>query len=96
MLALPLEPLKGSERAVEILKRAASRTFDAQINVIGVPFYTDARLYMQAGIPTVIYGSGPKSLLDANAHRANERLALEDLKKATVVIGIALSELLAI
>lgn len=96
MLALPLEPLKGSERAVEILKRAASRTFDAQINVIGVPLYTDARLYMQAGIPTVIYGAGPKSLLDANAHRANERLALEDLKNATVVIGIALSELLTI
>ncbi|MHA1164690.1 MAG: ArgE/DapE family deacylase [Alphaproteobacteria bacterium] len=95
MLALPLEPLEGSERAVEILKRVASQTFDTGIGVVGVPLYTDARLYMQAGIPTVIYGAGPKSLLEANAHRADERLELEDLRKATIVVAAALSELLA-
>ena len=94
MLALPLEPLKGSERAVDILKRLASQIFDTEIGVVGVPLYTDARLYMQAGIPTVIYGAGPRSLLEANAHRADERLALEDLRKATVVMAAALCELL--
>ena len=95
MLAMPLEPLKGSERAVEILQRVASQTFDTEIGVIGVPLYTDARLYMQAGIPTVIYGAGPRSLLEANAHRADERLELDDLRKATIVVAATLSELLA-
>jgi len=95
MLAMPLEPLEGSERAVEILQRVASNVFDTEIGVIGVPLYTDARLYMQAGIPTVIYGAGPRSLLEANAHRADERLELDDLRKATIVVASALCELLA-
>ena len=44
----------------------------------GVPIYTDARLYSSAGIPTVLYGAGPRTLLEANGHRADERLVLED------------------
>ena len=36
----------------------------------GVPLYADARHYSEAGIPTVMYGCGPRTLLDANAHRA--------------------------
>ncbi len=61
----------------------------------GVPIYTDARLYSAAGIPTVLYGAGPHSLLEANGHRADERLVLEDLRKATQVVALTLMELLA-
>ncbi|MEM8743235.1 MAG: ArgE/DapE family deacylase [Pseudomonadota bacterium] len=96
LLAQALSPLPGTERLVEVLKRAAEETFGGDIGVIGVPLYTDARLYMEAGIPTVIYGAGPKTLLEANAHRADERLPLKDLKGATVVVATALAELLAV
>ena len=61
----------------------------------GVPIYTDARLYSAAGIPTVLYGAGPHSLLEANGHRADERLVLEDLRKATQVVALTLMELLS-
>jgi succinyl-diaminopimelate desuccinylase len=61
----------------------------------GVPIYTDARLYSAAGIPTVLYGAGPHSLLDANGHRADEKLVLEDLRKATQVVALTLADLLA-
>ncbi len=94
MLAMPLAPIPGVERAIAALRRTATDIFGTEIGVSGVPLYTDARLYMEAGIPTVIYGAGPRSLLEANGHRADERLWLEDLRKATTVIARSLIELL--
>ena len=66
-----------------------------QIPANGVPVYTDARLYSAAGIPTVLYGAGPHTLLEANGHRADEKLLLEDLRRATQVVALALADLLA-
>ena len=61
----------------------------------GVPLYTDARHYAAAGVPTVLYGAGPRRLSDANAHRADERLDLEDLRRATEVLARSLMDLLS-
>ncbi len=94
MLVSPLAPIAGIERAVATLQRNASEVFGTEVGVSGVPIYTDARLYMEAGIPTVIYGAGPRNFLDANGHRADERLSLDDLRKATTVVARALAELL--
>jgi succinyl-diaminopimelate desuccinylase len=47
-----------------------------------------------AGIPTVLYGAGPRTLAEANAHAADERLVLADLRKATEVIALTLCDLL--
>ena len=66
-----------------------------QIPANGVPVYTDARLYSGAGIPTVLYGAGPHTLLEANGHRADEKLLLEDLRRATQVVALTLADLLA-
>jgi acetylornithine deacetylase/succinyl-diaminopimelate desuccinylase-like protein len=65
-----------------------------EVKAHGVPIYTDARLYSTAGIPTVLYGAGPHTLLEANGHRADEKLKLDDLFKATRVVALALSECL--
>ena len=46
-------------------------------------------------MPTVLYGAGPRTILEANAKRADENLLLEDLKRATVVVAWALCDLLA-
>jgi succinyl-diaminopimelate desuccinylase len=47
-----------------------------------------------AGIPTVLYGAGPRTILKANAHGADEHLNLSDLKAATKVIEATLRDLL--
>jgi acetylornithine deacetylase/succinyl-diaminopimelate desuccinylase-like protein len=65
------------------------------IGTSGVPLYTDARHYAARGVPTVLYGAGPRSIEAANAHRADERLPLADLHRATEVIARALLRLLA-
>ena len=60
-----------------------------------MPIYTDARLYTSAGVPAVLYGAGPRTLVEANGHRADEKLVLADLHKATEVVALALADLLA-
>jgi succinyl-diaminopimelate desuccinylase len=40
-------------------------------------------------------GAGPRSLLDANGHRADERVPLDTLPVARKVVANALIELLA-
>ncbi len=95
LLARPLVPLPGVERLSGPLVRHASDAFATDVACSGVPLYTDARHYAAAGIPTVLYGAGPAVLTDANAHRADERVRLDDLHKATGVVARALADILA-
>ena len=46
-------------------------------------------------IPAVIYGAGPRTVLESHAKRADERLDLEDLRRATKVVARTLRDLLA-
>ena len=48
-----------------------------------------------AGIPAVIYGAGPRTVLESNAKRADEHLDLDDLRRATKVVARTLVDLLA-
>ncbi|MDB5410390.1 MAG: putative acetylornithine deacetylase or succinyl-diaminopimelate desuccinylase [Rhodospirillales bacterium] len=95
LLALPLKAQPGQEALVALLQRHGRAIMGEEIKAEGVPLYTDARLYSAAGIPTVLYGAGPHSLLDANGHRADENLVLEDLRKATQVVALTLADLLS-
>jgi len=94
MLARPLTPLPGSERLIDLLQRHAQDVLGVPVTTSGVPLYTDARHYAERGIPTVLYGAGPRSFLEANAHRADEKLLLEDLTAATRVMAATLADLL--
>jgi acetylornithine deacetylase/succinyl-diaminopimelate desuccinylase-like protein len=95
LLVEPLAPLPGGERAVDILCRHASEVMGEPVRPKGVPLYTDAPHYASRGVPTILYGAGPHSIEEANAHRADERLPLTDLYKATEVVARTLAELLA-
>ena len=92
--ANPFVPRPGQERLVAALSRNAREVFGAEIKPHGVPLYTDARHYSEAGIPTVLYGAGPRTLEEANGHRADENLKLEDLYRATEVVARTFVDLL--
>ena len=95
ILARPFVPLPGQEKLVAAIQHGARQVFGEEIQPTGSPLYTDARHYSAAGIPTILYGAGPRSMLEANAHRADERVKLDDVFKATEVVALALAELLA-
>lgn len=94
LLAEPLTPLPGSEAIAAALCAEASRLMGETVETKGVPLYTDARHYAAAGVPIVLFGAGPHTIEEANAHRADERLKLDDLYKATEVVTRALAQLL--
>ena len=94
LLATPLVPSAGQQVLIDALARRGHEAFGFPLPTHGVPIYTDARHYAAAGIPTVLYGAGPRTLAEANGHRADERLRLADLHRATDVVALALADLL--
>ena len=95
LLAHAMTPLPGNRPLVEALQKHAQAVLGEPIPAVGTPLYTDVRLYAQHGIPGVIYGAGPRTVLQSHAKRADERLELEDLRRATKVIARTLSDLLS-
>jgi len=95
LLAEPLTPTPAGAKLTETLCRHATRVMGEPVAASGVPLYTDARHYAKAGVPIVLYGAGPHTIEEANAHRADERLPLADLFKATEVVALTLAEFLA-
>ena len=94
LLANALRPLPGNKPLVDALQKHASTVFGEPIPALGTPLYTDVRIFCEAGIPGVIYGAGPRTVLESHAKRADERLDLQDLRRATKVIARALLDLL--
>ena len=95
LLARALTPLPGNRPLVEALCKHGEAVFGEPIPTSGTPLYTDVRLYCERGIPAVIYGAGPRTVLESNAKRADEHIVLEDLRRATKVVARTLHDLLA-
>ena len=95
LLAHAMTPLAGNQPLVDALQQHGEAVFGAKPPAVGTPLYTDVRLYVAHGIPGVIYGAGPRTVLESHAKRADERLELEDLRRATKVIARSLHDLLS-
>lgn len=94
LLANAMRPLPGNQPLVQAIQKHGQELFGEPIPAMGTPLYTDVRLYAEAGIPGVIYGAGPRTVLESHAKRNDERVALEDLRRATKVIARTLCDLL--
>ena len=95
LLANSMRPSPGNAPLVDAIQKHGELVFGEPIPAMGTPLYTDVRLYAEAGIPGVIYGAGPRTVLESHAKRADERLDLEDLRRATKVVARTLFDLLA-
>ncbi|WP_313071270.1 M20/M25/M40 family metallo-hydrolase [Melaminivora sp.] len=95
LLARAMTPLPGNAPLVDAIQQHGEAVFGARPPAVGTPLYTDVRLYVEHGIPGVIYGAGPRSVLESHAKRADERIELHDLRRATQVVARSLADLLA-
>ena len=95
LLANAMKPLAGNAPLVDAIQKHGGEVFGEAIPAVGTPLYTDVRLYVERGIPGVIYGAGPRTVLESHAKRADERVQLEDVRRATKVIARTLLDLLA-
>ena len=94
LLARAMTPLAGNAPLVAALQKHGAAVFGAPPPAVGTPLYTDVRLYAERGIPGVLYGAGPRTVRESHAKRADERVQLEDLRRATKVVARALHDLL--
>lgn len=94
LLARPFTSSPESIALATLFSQQAEEILQEPIPLVGLPLYTDARLYSAAGIPTIMYGAGPRSFLEANGHRADERVHLDDLQRATKIVANSLLTLL--
>jgi acetylornithine deacetylase/succinyl-diaminopimelate desuccinylase-like protein len=95
LLARSMRPLPGNAPLVNAIQKHAKTILHEDIPALGTPLYTDVRLYTEHGVPGVIYGAGPRTVLESHAKRADERLVLEDLRAATKIIARTLADLLS-
>jgi acetylornithine deacetylase/succinyl-diaminopimelate desuccinylase-like protein len=95
LLSHALRPLPGSEKLVASLQQHGREVIGEEIAAQGTPLYADARLYGERSIPAVLYGAGPRTVPESNAKKADEKLALEDLRRATKVVALTLLDFLA-
>jgi succinyl-diaminopimelate desuccinylase len=96
LLSHALRPLPAGEKLVARLQKNAREVLGEDIPAVGTPLYADARLYGEQGIPAVLYGAGPRSVPESNAKKADEKLLLEDLRKATKIVALTLLDFLAV
>ncbi len=94
LLANAMTPLAGNKPLVDAIQAHGEAVFGEKPPAVGTPLYTDVRLYVERGIPGVIYGAGPRTVLESHAKRADERIDLEDLRRATKVVARTLHDLL--
>jgi acetylornithine deacetylase/succinyl-diaminopimelate desuccinylase-like protein len=94
LMAHAMKPLSGNQPLVAAIQKHGEQVFGEPIPAVGTPLYTDVRLYVERGIPGVIYGAGPRTVRESHAKRADERLDLEDLRRATKVVARTLLDLL--
>ncbi|WPB57691.1 M20 family metallopeptidase [Xylophilus sp. GOD-11R] len=95
LLARSMRPLPGNRPLVDAIQRHGQAVLGEPVAAMGTPLYTDVRLYAEAGVPGVIYGAGPRTVLESNAKRADEHLRLDDLRAATKVVARTLLDLLS-
>ncbi|MFN5178917.1 M20 family metallopeptidase [Limnohabitans sp.] len=94
LLANAMKPLTGNQPLVDAIQKHGGEVFGEPIAAVGTPLYTDVRLYVERGIPGVIYGAGPRTVRESNAKRSDEHVQLQDLRRATQVVARTLLDLL--
>jgi succinyl-diaminopimelate desuccinylase len=94
LLANSFGPVPQESPLIQTLGANWKELIGGELEIEGVPLYADARHFYEAGVPVVMFGAGPRTLLEANGHRADEHVQVEDLIKATKIVALTLYDLL--
>ena len=94
LLVNPLKPSAAQDELVRALCAEAPPIVGHELDVHGLPIFTDARWFSDVGVPVVLYGAGPRDPAEAKGHAADENVGIEDLVAATEVIARTVRRLL--
>ena len=96
-LAPPMKPGPGTDHLAGVFENRASAVMGVPVPVYGLPYATVTRHYTAVGIPSILYGAGPECTDWAAPGGAlpggpDECLVLDDLRKATETVALALGD----
>lgn len=94
LLVNPLTPSAAQDELVQALCAEARPILGHELDVHGLPIFTDARWFSGVGTPIVLYGAGPRNPSEANGHAADENVKIDDLVAATEATARAVRRLL--
>lgn len=94
LLAKSFKPTPENSPLIQTLASNWKKVMGGDPEIHGIPLYTDARHFAEAGIPVILFGAGPRTLLEANGHRADEHVRIGDLIQATKILALTLYDLL--
>jgi succinyl-diaminopimelate desuccinylase len=94
MLANAYGPVPEDSSLIQTLGTNWHEIMEGDLKINGVPIYSDARHFYETGVPVVMFGAGPRTWLEANGHRADEHVRVDDLIKATKIVALTLYDLL--
>lgn len=95
LLAKSFGPTSAESSLVKTMGKNWKTIMDKELIVEGFPIFTDARLFAEANISTVLFGAGPRTFLEANGHRADEHVRIDDMINATKIVALTLYDLLS-
>ncbi len=95
LLAKSFGPISENSPFVQSFKKNWQQIMEGELLIQGSPLYTDARHFYEAGIPVLLFGAGPRTLLEANGHRADEHVNIADLVNATKIVATSIFDLLS-
>ena len=78
LLAHAMKPLPGNQPLVDAIQKHGRAGLGEPIPALGTPLYTDVRLFCEAGIPGVIYGAGPRTVLESHAKKSRRAPGTDD------------------
>lgn len=87
MHARPLRPTDASREWAAVVQAEAEAVLGESVIIGGVPLYTDARWFGDAGSPTVMYGAGGEDLVDAGMNGVDEHVSVADLSAAAETVA---------
>jgi succinyl-diaminopimelate desuccinylase len=94
LLANSFGPTPEDSLLIKSLSENWNEIMEGELTITGSPLYTDARLFAEANVPVVMFGAGPRTLAEANGHKADENVKVEDLINATKIVALTLFDLL--
>lgn len=82
----PLRPTDKQKRWADLVCAEARAVVGREVPAGGIPIYTDARWFAQAGIPTVLFGAGESDLIAAGINGTDENVAEEDMFRTVDIV----------
>lgn len=90
----PLRPSEAQSTWALLVREEAEDVLGHHVPAGGIPIYTDARIFADAGIPTVLFGAGQPDLTAAGINGVDESVSVSDVEHTVEIVARVVARVL--